>query len=125
MGDRAKQFRGDMIRIALLLLLSSPVYADNWVYEFAFTYRIQGALLTETWCKGAIIIDPKWPKNPRGNRQTDCGGSTVRYTHFLGRKCGKPLPKLRFECGWIHDSYAFTSRELWYDGIGIKGRFEF
>ena len=107
--------------VALLAtLLCAPVLADDpWVFEFEFDYGIPGKLdrlLDPDIC--TTVMHPE-----RG--PVSCGNKQPMYQHFLGRRIGRPLPKLEIELGWRHFSSPMDAREISFDALAVRGRFRF
>jgi hypothetical protein len=113
--------------VAAMCALPLQAFADEpWVYEFEFCGFIAAdRLFWESSCTKVIPIQfAEWyaqTKNPGWT--ISCGNRQPTYTHFLGRRCWKPLPKLVLECGWRHFSSPMDSQELTFDSLAVRGRF--
>lgn len=116
--------------LAALSFLNQAEAADRpWLFEFEFAVWVDGSPVSSPYCSQVSIIDPvRHPKIPRRHWPTDCGGGWFTYQHFLGRKCFNDRPRVKhliFECGWRHKSHPGTDREIWWDALAFRGRFEF
>lgn len=118
------------MKAALLILLSalfsSSALGAEWVYEFEF-----GGMLPSSdrlLLPGCTKVVPRelvqwYAIDPRPGWEISCGNRQPYYLHFLGRNCGRPLPRLRFECGWRHFSSPADKEEVSFDALAIRGRF--
>jgi hypothetical protein len=120
-----------MVRVLILaaaLLLGSPALAaDKWVYEFELGFplvRSTDSLLL-TSCTKVVAVEnvQAYALDPRPGWEHSCGNNSPVYNHFLGRRCGKLLPRLVMECGWRHFSSPDDRHEIEYDAIVVRGRF--
>jgi len=111
------------ILAAALCLLPLQAFADKaWVYEFEFGTIVTASRVQLNDCatvRSTVMnedgVYPTW----------SCGGARLMYHHFLGRRCGHPLPNLVFECGWRHKSHYRGETEIYYDAFAVRGRFSF
>lgn len=117
--------------VAAMCCLPFAAFADGpWVYEFEFGVKVTGARVMSADCHKVIPLEyaphyATWyAKNgPVEGIFWSCGGSNPIYNHFLGRRCGQPLPRLVMECGWRHFSHAGDGTETHYDAFAVRGRF--
>ena len=115
-----------LIIVALLAVTPAAYAADGpFVYEFEFGYKFASQRLMFASCDKVVplVYVQNYAVDPRPGWTVSCGGSNPVYTHFLGRRCAKPLPRLVLECGWRHMSHAGDSTEITYDAIAVRGRF--
>lgn len=116
-----------LVASILLTIYSHQARADEpWVYEFEFGYHFRNDRLLEPSCGKVVPIEyvQYYASEPRPGWEVACGNSQPTYTHFLGRRCGRPLPRLTMECGWRHFSSPFDAHEISYDALAIRGRFK-
>lgn len=116
--------------VALLAtLLCGPALADEpWVFEFEFDYGIKlDRLLDPDLCTKAVMTQfvPVYVESGDTRWTTSCGNRQPMYQHFLGRRIGRPLPKLEIELGWRHFSSPMDAHEISFDALAVRGRFRF
>lgn len=114
------------VQLAIVALLMPGMACAQWVYEFELGYMLPNSdrLLIE--CERVVqtrFVD-YYIADGRPLAWTNaCGNRQPVYTHFIGRRCWKPLPRLVFECGWRHFSSPFDHQEITFDAAAIRGRF--
>src|SRR3990167_2133540 len=123
------QLRIIYVRVFLLILtaFSTTARADRpWFFEAEFAYMLPNSdrLLLPTCTK----VIPQtyvafYSTEQRPGWEVSCGNRQPLYTHFIGRRCGQPLPRLVIECGWRHLSSPFDSEEVSFDALAVRGRF--
>lgn len=112
--------------LACMMALSRCDADELWAYEFEFGYMLPASdRLFAADCRKVVPVQfvAWYAVDPRPGWEVSCGNQQPVFTHFLGRRCFKPLPKLVFDCGWRHFSSPNDREELSFDTLGIRGRF--
>lgn len=117
-----------MIRAVLLLLLPLQAAAEGkWLYEFELGIPVEystSRLVLDDCTKVVPVEMARWyAVEPRSGWEISCGNDSPVFHHFLGRRIGRPLPKLVLELGWRHFSSPGDRNEIEYDAIAVRGRF--
>lgn len=115
------------MRLALLLLLLPSLASAEWLYEFEFGVPIERSTsrLMHEKCRKVVPTEyVQWyAVDPRPGWEISCGNRTPVYQHFIGRRIGRPLPRLTMELGWRHMSSPWDHNEIEYDAVAVRGRF--
>lgn len=113
--------------VAFVALLPFSALAQ-WSYEFEFgvPFPDSTSRLLAPQCTKVVPVQlvPYYAMEPRSGWEISCGNDVPFYTHWLGRRIGRPLPNLEFEVGWRHFSSPGDHNEIEFDSIGIRGRFQ-
>lgn len=73
-------------------------------------------------CQKAVVIDPEFPKNPRGSHPYSCGGDNPV---FIGWPLAWEFNNGNTRVGWFHQSQWFDGRgELHFDCLCVSHKFD-
>jgi hypothetical protein len=99
-----------------------------WVFEFEFTYGLDGYLDRLLLEDCGVVVPPQYVQyyasDPRPGWTIACGNEQPMFTSFLGRRCAQ-IRRVEITCGWRHFSSPGDSHELTFDAFSIRGRITF
>lgn len=101
-----------------LFMFVAPAKADV-VTEIGGGVKFNMSYLLEPSCRKAIVTQPGWPENPRGETinapsgEFSCGGDNPV---FVGWPIAYQTPNGRFRIGWFHMSHWFDGGEFNFFG---------